>query len=330
VLLTPTAPGLFDERACRARDGNRAVGSLACHFERIGPAACEPAHHTLGRFLFNLPEMHRESLTYSDNHVLPRPFRHLGAFWWVSQLTHRLLRPRRHLRARLRHAARASGLYAALAASPRTPIIGMHVRHGDACVKSEAARTVRLCEPLATYMSAVSSYAAAIGASTVFLATDSESAIADGARLYPHWTFLTVPNVSRSGVATPPPTEILDELIKRRMRSGHGVGRTEEHALMGAIDALLLSRCDVLVGKFSSGLFRAAYALASARRGGALVPFVSLDAPWCSDYGVPAGYNDAFPKRGHVSHVEHRVEQIDPEPGGGGAMRNGGSNVFLC
>ena len=59
-----------------------------------------------------------------------------------------------------------------------------------------------------------------------------------------------------------------------------------------AVDALLLARCDVLVGKFTSGLFRAAYALAAARKGGMLPPFISLDAPWCADYGIPRGYND--------------------------------------
>ena len=151
----------------------------------------------------------------------------------------------------------------------------------------------------------------------------------------PAYAFLTMPNVSRTGLRQSPPSEILDELIKRRMRSGVGVAQTEEHALSGVVDAMLLARTDVLVGKFSSGLFRAAYALASARRAGALVPFVSLDAPWCADYGVPAGHNDAFPKRAEISNVQHRTEQIDPAsfPGvapGGGQMLNSGSNVFLC
>ena len=56
---------------------------------------------------------------------------------------------------------------------------------------------------------------------------------------------------------------LLDELIKRRARSGVGIADTQRHALLGVIDAMLLARCDVLVGKFSSGLFRAAYSLAA-------------------------------------------------------------------
>ena len=97
------------------------------------------------------------------------------------------------------------------------------------------------------------------------------------------------------------------------------------------VDALLLARCDVLVGKFSSGLFRAAYALAAARRDGSLPPFISLDAPWCADYGVPAGYNEDFPQRGTRSWQKGGTEQIVPEAAAGmGEIRDVGVNTFLC
>ena len=59
---------------------------------------------------------------------------------------------------------------------------------------------------------------------------------------------------------------------------------------------LLLARCDALVGKFSSNLFRAAHALQAAACDCA-APFVSLDAPWCSDYGLLEGANWEFPVR---------------------------------
>ena len=69
---------------------------------------------------------------------------------------------------------------------------------------------------------------------------------------------------------------------------------------------MLLARCDILVGKFTSTLFRTAYALSSTTRDGwgdniddveddaspqtvCLKPFVSLDSPWCGDAGVRAG-----------------------------------------
>jgi len=57
---------------------------------------------------------------------------------------------------------------------------------------------------------------------------------------------------------------------------------------------MLLAKCDALVGKFTSSLFRAAFSLKAAECG-CLPPFVSLDAPWCYDYGVKAGANWEFP-----------------------------------
>lgn len=57
---------------------------------------------------------------------------------------------------------------------------------------------------------------------------------------------------------------------------------------------MLLARADAFVGKFSSNLFRAAYALRAASCDCAPV-FVSLDAPWCFDYGVRDGRNWEFP-----------------------------------
>ena len=155
--------------------------------------------------------------------------------------------------------------------------------------------------------------------------------LADARSQFPGFTFLHIPNVTRTGLTTPAPTEVLDEVIKRRARTGVGVERTQHDALTAAVDALLLARCDVLVGKFSSGLFRAAYALAAARRGGALPPFVSLDAPWCADYAVPAGFNDNFPRREREAR-DAWTEQIDPDSFKGGAteLRRAEQNTFLC
>ena len=57
--------------------------------------------------------------------------------------------------------------------------------------------------------------------------------------------------------------------IPVRERGGRSALAGSEHAaaLAGIVDTLLLARCDFLVGKFSSGLFRAANQLAVARRG---------------------------------------------------------------
>ena len=113
----------------------------------------------------------------------------------------------------------------------------------------------------------------------------------------------------------------------------------QRDATLAALDAHLLSRTQVLVGKFSSGLFRVAYGLASARRG-ALLPFLSLDAPWCADYGVPAGYNDEFPHRRGSPLESYEQVVFGGLPFSASAEEvthasqapnlNSMSNVFLC
>jgi len=54
------------------------------------------------------------------------------------------------------------------------------------------------------------------------------------------------------------------------------------------LDVLLLADTDGFVGKFTSNIDRISYALNFGRRGCA-TPFVSLDAYWCSDYGLETG-----------------------------------------
>ena len=56
------------------------------------------------------------------------------------------------------------------------------------------------------------------------------------------------------------------------------------------LDVLLLSLCDVFIGKHTSNVFRTAYEL-HASRCNCAPPFVSLDAPWCFDWGVWSGYS---------------------------------------
>ena len=54
-----------------------------------------------------------------------------------------------------------------------------------------------------------------------------------------------------------------------------------EEAMSALVDIELLSQCDVLIGKFSSNLFRTAFARQHARSPSCVRPYVSLDAPWC-------------------------------------------------
>ena len=117
------------------------------------------------------------------------------------------------------------------------------------------------------------------------------------------------------------------------------------------------------MGKFTSGLFRAAYQLSAAEHG-LLRPFVSLDAPWCADsgvglgctcharhahamhapyplqcichatrhtrcadYGVVSGYNDDFPQRGLGDRGDEQVLPTEGVPARGRPNRGGSAPV---
>ena len=60
---------------------------------------------------------------------------------------------------------------------------------------------------------------------------------------------------------------------------------------------MLLSQCDAFVGKFTSNFFRTAFELHSSYCD-CVRPFVSLDAPWCFDWGVRAGRNYEYSGKG--------------------------------
>ncbi|KAL3918546.1 MAG: hypothetical protein SGPRY_005975 [Prymnesium sp.] len=307
-FLTPSAHGLISRRLCTARD-------LSCFFKPLGPDRCQPAPLWVR---YNLPQQTRESLT--SGMMLPRAYRHLGLFWWAAQLYARLMQPNAHLQRQLKSALEVSGLQAALDSGET--VAGFHVRHGDSCMKSEVSRTVRQCEPFSVYLARVRPYLKSIGCTTLFIATDSESVLRDatthGLRI------LYLRNVSRSGLTTPLPSRVIDEVLRERAANGREIETSHHEAALAALDAHLLAQTHLLVGKFTSSLFRLAYALAAARRQ-ALVPFVSLDAPWCSDHSIRAGYNDNFPNRASLTTTSS--DQLERTRG---ANLNSESNTFLC
>ena len=75
--------------------------------------------------------------------------------------------------------------------------------------------------------------------------------------------------------------------VAQRVRKGLNKHNYRE-AWLATLDAMLLAKTDVLVGQMTSTLFRSAISLRAAKCD-CLLPFVSLDAPFCSDYGVKAG-----------------------------------------
>ena len=83
------------------------------------------------------------------------------------------------------------------------------------------------------------------------------------------------------------------DATKDRLYCGAVAGddrRAVQTVLHATLDVLLLAECDAFAGKFTSNLFRNAYSLKAASCDCA-APFISLDAPWCFDYGLQVGQN---------------------------------------
>ena len=139
AFLTPLARGLVDPRQCPHGQRGGDPG-LRCWFEALAPECEERAPPRGGapppQLVFNLPQLHRESLATAA--AVPSPFASLGTFWWASQYTARLLRPAPTLRALLDAQLAQSGLGAALAAGP---VAGFHVRGLDARPRPDLAPT---------------------------------------------------------------------------------------------------------------------------------------------------------------------------------------------
>ena len=160
----------------------------------------------------------------------------------------------------------------------RGPIVGLHVRHGDSCRPDEVIRAKRNCTPLSRYMEVVR--AKFPSARTIYLATDS-STVVRMSRSYKSYKFIMIPGVFRTEHSSK--SELWDAKIWRRM-FWHQTDATERDVKVTLVDVKLLSMCDYFVGKFSSNLFRLAYSLSSADCD-CIKPYVSLDVPWCFDYG---------------------------------------------
>jgi len=127
-------------------------------------------------------------------------------------------------------------------------------------------------------------------AKTIYLCTDSEDVIQQTAH-FPAYRFIYSRRVGRYSTNRPP--ELWDKRIWNFFMWGN-TEWTQRQAMHATVDLLLLARAHVFVGKFTSNFFRAAYALHSAACD-CSAPYVSLDAPWCFDFGLEEGRNWEFP-----------------------------------
>ena len=315
-LLSPSLLLWIDRIQCPHRDLtcffeplSQCDGALASHHHASHGAApvapALPSEEPMTREVIMLTQKvaeHRTSPQTSWVHQLSRDYQAThgtihprGWFWWTSNLLAYVLRPTARFSTDFQRAMNLTGLRAAIAArsaSTGGPVLGLHVRHGDACGK-DAKRAGRTCEPLAVYMRAVRRLSAGLDVRTIYLATDSEHVLAE-TRGYPEYTWIHFDEALRFSKRANPNNQKWDYVLKRNKESAVGGGAESmlatnmRLAALTTIDVMLLSQCDLFVGKFSSNFFRAAYELKSATCDCAS-PFESLDHPWCFDWLEPTG-----------------------------------------
>ena len=274
ALLTP-ALSAFTSPSCPSRD-------LSCFFKRFESGSCGHGVSDRARHL-NLHDdafVRNESFSLHGDAIIPQAFRSRGWFWYSSQLLSWVMRPNLALAADLSEAERYTGLRAALR---RGPVLGVHVRHGDACLPRERRRMSRTCYSLEAHLSRVRRYAQAFGIRTVYLATDSE-AVLEQAKSSTEFEFLWLPNVTRQRST---PSRIIDRTVKARAERGE-THLSEREAWLATLDVMLLAKCHLLVGQMTSTFFRTAISLRAAACD-CVMPFASLDSAYCSDYGVRSG-----------------------------------------
>eukprot|EP00041_Stephanoeca_diplocostata_P027241 m.747391 g.747391 ORF g.747391 m.747391 type:complete len:466 (+) comp23143_c1_seq25:119-1516(+) len=218
-------------------------------------------HETLGRKL-------KVDLDYS---LWGRP-KGLKMFAHVSKVLYPLTMPSLPVRNRVARMQRQMNWTRGM------KMIGVHVRQGDACMKGQADEKARACDGLHTYMPWVRLAAATYGIRDVFLATDGGDRVYSETTAYKDLTWHFVPEIPTFENVS------IDSLVAGDSGRSDGF----ELGTKALADMLLLSRTEVLIGKFTSNVFRAALEVRTGRDG-TIKPYASLDAIWCWDVGRLSG-----------------------------------------
>ena len=202
-----------------------------------------------------------------------------------------------------KQAAAAAGAAEGGGAAGRPPAAGNGEINGRRLRQRGKRRGVRggaagASIPPSEIASAAAASAAAVAspkpAVVLYLATDSLEVVREAREYASEFEIVHLPEgeVNRHSTKFGSPL-LWDRRVWQRYFWGQ-TDWTQQQAFDATAELLLLARADAFVGKFSSNLFRAAYALRAAHCDCAPV-FASLDAPWCFDYGVREGRNWEFP-----------------------------------
>ena len=196
---------------------------------------------------------------------LDRRWLRRGRFWLMSQVIRFLTTPNVKLRARL-------DMERASLVPTKRPILGLHVRKGDACGDRGE------CRDLKDYMPTVRSMIERYGYKTVFLATPDPTVIGDTAK-FPEVEFRFLPVTNTTALMKAQGFRKIDDAIAAGVVDA---GNEFEEAM---VSSYLLAEADGFVGGFSSNAARVAYSLMSSGSTGCLKPYDSFDINWCGAFG---------------------------------------------
>ncbi|GBG23896.1 Alpha-1,6-fucosyltransferase [Hondaea fermentalgiana] len=221
-------------------------------------------------------------------------FEDFGIMWNVGQVLKNLLQFSPHVERELARRVRLSGLDQV----ENQPVLGLHVRLGDACSDPKLFEKGRRCDPLSYYMPALKLLRARYGFKSVYLATDSAEVIRNATTQYRDFKWLYNDAIDRSRYAVFDRASQEDEVTIEGVLFGdkrlHDAGFSKTQEMVDfLVDTYILGvHTSGFVGKFTSNMDRIVTALGAAtgnEAGTCLKPTISLDSDWCYDFMVQSG-----------------------------------------
>jgi len=238
--------------------------TFSCYFEAFSNNCSDPEAARALR-------PRKISMEYGDDFTaayVPAKFRSRGIFWWQSMVAYHLLK----LNQRTAQEWDVAGVKADL--QYEHPVLGIHIRRGDACYNNG-----RQCFPLARYFEEALLFQQRYGVSNVFIATDSEDVIAEVRQSSDWKKHFVVKSLHWD-------RRFMDSkvVIEKRMASKQNEGHTPYVLAKSAwLDLELLSDSDFLIGHLASNMFRVVLQVSAAKKE-RIVPYVSVDGPWCNHW----------------------------------------------
>eukprot|EP00511_Aplanochytrium_stocchinoi_P004162 CAMPEP_0204840722 /NCGR_PEP_ID=MMETSP1346-20131115/38767_1 /ASSEMBLY_ACC=CAM_ASM_000771 /TAXON_ID=215587 /ORGANISM="Aplanochytrium stocchinoi, Strain GSBS06" /LENGTH=368 /DNA_ID=CAMNT_0051978317 /DNA_START=267 /DNA_END=1373 /DNA_ORIENTATION=- len=232
-----------------------------------------------------------------ENLVIDKDFAKYGLFWNVAQILDFVMQPSENTARAINAIVKSNDLL-----SPKNqPVLGVHLRLGDSCSDPERDKKGRICQGLEAFIPHIKRMIRTFGYKSIYLATDSSTAIGNATRDYPQYKWLYNKRINRNKYKVFEQASIKDELSIEGILFGHPKLRKQfdpyDEMINFLADTIILGRyTHGLVGKYTSNMDRIVSAIGSVHFGrqnngkrNCLQPAISIDSPWCFDFMVNSG-----------------------------------------